>query len=245
MRNFWHITILGLLPALGILCGAVVAEILPFSQRMLSFALHAAAGVVLSMVAVELMPKALQSGPAWLMVGAFIIGGALFILIDAVTEAVVTQVKESGSESAGSWTIYSGMILDIFSDGIMIGTGAAIHPGLGFILSLGQVVADVPTGFATTASFHRHGESRFRRILLMTSFVIPVITGSFLGYYVIGRQGRTLQLSILAITAGMLATMTIEEIVPQAHLGKDVRTSTVFFILGFAALVLLSAYLGP
>ena len=43
---------------------------------------YAAAGVVLAVVSVELMPKVLMADPPWLIVLAFAAGGAFFILID-------------------------------------------------------------------------------------------------------------------------------------------------------------------
>ncbi len=49
------------LPALGNFAGGLLAEVLRPSRRLLSLALHAAAGIVLSVVAVELMPQALQA----------------------------------------------------------------------------------------------------------------------------------------------------------------------------------------
>ncbi len=75
------------------------------------------------------------------------------------------------------------MSLDLFSDGVMIGTGTVLNPALGFLLALGQVPADVPEGFAAVATLRRTGLSRARRLLLAASFAIPVLLGATLGYF--------------------------------------------------------------
>jgi hypothetical protein len=46
------------MPAIGNSVGALVAEWIPSNEKRLSLALHASAGVLLGVVAVELMPNA-------------------------------------------------------------------------------------------------------------------------------------------------------------------------------------------
>jgi zinc transporter, ZIP family len=55
------ILLLVALPAAGNFAGGLLAETVRLSEKRLSLALHAAAGVVLGVVAVELMPKAMQA----------------------------------------------------------------------------------------------------------------------------------------------------------------------------------------
>ena len=83
--------------------------------------------------------------------------------------------------------IYFGVAVDLFSDGVMIGTGSTIDFGLGLLLALGQTPADIPEGFATIATFKDREISRPKRILLSASFVIPI----FLGVDSIGRDNRS------------------------------------------------------
>ena len=68
MTDLLHVLLLALLPAGGNFLGGVLAEFLPISRDRLSLALHAAAGVVLAIVGVEIMPQALNANPAWVVV---------------------------------------------------------------------------------------------------------------------------------------------------------------------------------
>jgi len=56
--------------------GGLLAEVLPFSRRVLSLALHLAAGIVLAVVGLELMGEALEADPPWAPILALVAGGA-------------------------------------------------------------------------------------------------------------------------------------------------------------------------
>ena len=70
---------LALLPALGNFAGGLLAEFRRPSQRNLNRALHFAAGIVLAVVAVELLPRALQNISGWLIGVLFGLGGLTYL----------------------------------------------------------------------------------------------------------------------------------------------------------------------
>ena len=63
--EFLKVMALALLPAIGNFGGGLLAEYLRTTRRTLSLALHAAAGIVIAVVAIELMPEALGGAPPW------------------------------------------------------------------------------------------------------------------------------------------------------------------------------------
>ncbi len=134
--------------------------------------------------------------------------------------------------------------VDLFSDGVIIGTGSTIAFGLGLLLALGQVPADIPEGFATIATFRAQGVARRTRMLLAASFTVPIVLGATIGYWVVRGQPEGFKLGLLAFTAGILLTVAIEEMVTEAHEGEEPRLASIFLVGGFALFALLSAYLG-
>jgi ZIP family zinc transporter len=234
---------LALLPGAGNFAGALLAELRPVSARTLSLALHAAAGVVLAVVGVELMPTALAATTPWVIILAFMLGGVAFILLDQGLDLVrrrATGAKDSGSASL----IYVGVAVDLLSDGIMIGASVVIDFRLALLLALGQVTADLPEGFATMAAFRRQGVSRGKRLLLSASFFIPVLVGAVLSFVFLRGQSELLKLSLLAFTAGILTTVVVEEIVPEAHREAEARLAALALVGGFALFTAVSTYLG-
>ena len=243
MSSYLTVLALTLLPAFGNFAGGIAAEMFRVSQRTLSFALHAAAGIILAVVGIELMPQALEVGPAWLILLLFMAGGAFAALVDRVLTVVRTRTGSSGGD-AGPSAIYFGVAVDLFSDGVIIGTGSTIEFGLALLLALGQLPGDVPEGFATIATFKAKGVSRRRRLLLSASFAIPIVLGATIGYWGVRGQPDVVQFGLLAFTAGILLTVAVEEIVVQAHEDGESRLASMFLVGGFALFGLLSAYLG-
>ena len=246
MSGYFGVLLLTLMPALGNFAGGLLADRVRVSPRMLSVALHLAAGIVFAVVGVELMPQALAGGRAWIMTLLFVAGGGFAVLIDWLMESVRlrsrTGTSDDGAKSS-PWAIYFGVAVDLFSDGVMIGTGSTIDPALGLLLSLGQVPADLPEGFATVATFKAQGVPRGRRLLIAASFAIPIVLGATLSYFALRGQPEVYQFGLLAFTAGILLTVAVEEMVSEAHRSGDPRIAGLFLVGGFALFVLIGEYL--
>ncbi|WP_375600326.1 ZIP family metal transporter [Devosia sp. Naph2] len=240
MHPYLQVLALALLPAFGNFAGGVVAEMVRVDARLLSRSLHLAAGIVVAVVAVELLPEALGGADPWLVVVGFCLGGLTFALLDRVIEHF------AGDEgSTGPWVIYAAVFIDLFSDGLMIGIGSTVSFGLAFVLAIGQVTADIPEGFATIANFRAKGVARAKRLLLAASLVAAPVLGASAGYWLLRDQSTSIQLSALAFTAGLLILAAVEEMLGEAHKSDvDSRTTSLFFLAGFALFVLISSYLG-
>jgi ZIP family zinc transporter len=237
--------VLGLaaLPAAGNFLGGVLAEIVDASERTLSIALHLAAGIVLAVVGLELMPEALNATPAWVPLLAFVAGGAIFIGLDRVIGYVQGRLG-GGEEQAGALAIFAGVSIDLFSDGVMIGTGTVLNPALGLLLALGQVPADLPEGFAAIATLRSAGIRRKRRVLLAAAFAVPILLGATIGFFALRDAPEVLTLAVLALTGGALTTVVVEEMVSEAHGGDTSRLGPIFLTAGFALFGGISVYFG-
>lgn len=244
MSEFSQVLALALIPAAGNLAGGLIAEVVTISRHRLGLALHGAAGIILAVVAVELMPRALEGEPPWAVVVAFILGGSFFVLVDSLVDVAAARRGGSQGEKGKAWTIYFAVAVDLVTDGVIIGTSLTISLGLAFLFALGQVLADIPEGFATMANFKNQGFARPKRVLIAVSFVLPVLLGATLGYWLVRDQPEIVKLVLLAFTAGVLLTGVVEEIVPEAHQEGEARVAAFILVGGFALFTLLSVYLG-
>ncbi|WEX07988.1 ZIP family metal transporter [Chelativorans sp. AA-79] len=219
--------------------GTVLAELTGTSRRTLSRALHVASGVVLAVVAVELLPESLGgAAPPWAVVLGLCLGGAFYILLEWLIER-----SAGGEESAGAWMIYTAVAVDLFSDGLMIGVGSVLSLQLALLLGLGQSMADLPEGFATAANFKNKGQPRGRRLLVAASLILPSLAGASLGYWLLRDRSEALQLTALAFTAGILLIAAVEEMLKQAHeVAEDTRLSAAFLIGGFSLFTIFASY---
>lgn len=241
MEGFGTVLLLALVPALGNFGGGLIAEFLSITPRRISQALHAAAGIVIAVVAVELMPEALGGAPGWAIALAFFLGGVFYLVIEWAIERV--QSGRGASKSSGMWMIYVAVAMDLFSDGLLIGTGSAVSTSLALVLALGQTIADVPEGFAAIANFRSKQVPRTKRILLSASFALRVLLAAGIGYWLLRDQSQPLKLSALVFTAGLLSVAAVEEMITQAHeSAEDTRASVLAFAGGFALFALVSSY---
>lgn len=241
MNEFLLIILFSLVPALGTFAGGIAAEFFKINRKNLSLALHAATGIILAVISIELIPRALNASTPWIVILAFILGGLFFITIDKLLNIV--QIRFSGSSSTAAWAIFLGVAVDSLTDGLMIGTSSLIALPLGFLVALGLVSADLPEGFATIAAFKEKGIKRNIRILLNIAASIPVLIGAITGYLLVKGQPAIVEYAILAFTAGVLLTVTAEEIIPESHKNGEARLAALVLIGGFALFAFISSYL--
>lgn len=239
-----YLTVLGLvlLPGGGTLLGALAAEWIRVSWQTMGAVLHAAAGVAIAVVSVELMPRVIADIQPWLLVVAFIAGAGFSVLL---VRGVRHTVGSLGADGSRPWMVYLAIASDLLSDGLMIGVGAAVSSSLGWILGLSQVVANIPGGFASAGNFRHRGVGRALRLAAAGSAFLPVLVGASIGYWILRDQGTEIQNAGLAFVTGLLLLTTIEDLVPEAD-EPDARRwlTSGAFAAGFAFFALLSLYTG-
>ena len=82
MNDFLQVLLYMAMPALGNFFGGVLAEVFKVSEKTLSLALHTAAGIVLGVTGLELMPQALAAEQPFIPVLAVVAGSVLFVFQD-------------------------------------------------------------------------------------------------------------------------------------------------------------------
>lgn len=230
---------LALLPVAGNFMGAVAAELAPASAVARNRALHAAVGVVLGVVAIEIMPGALGVLDGWEVAAAFSVGGVLYLGIDAAVEC------GAGGGGGRQWMIYVAVAADLFGDGLMIGAGSTVATDVALVLAVGQILADVPEGWATVATLRGAGVARVRRLLLSAALVVPAVVGAAGSWWLLRDRAPQWQWAALVATAGLFAVAVFEDMIREAHEGaEDTSISTLFLLTGFAGFTVVATAVG-
>jgi ZIP family zinc transporter len=244
MSGFWQVLLLSLLPGAGNFAGGLLAEYTSPSPRHLNWALHVASGIVIAIVAVELIPQALGAIAGWWIAGAFAAGGCAYVLLERLIYSVQNRAANNGGSSGSGrmWMIYFAVAIDLTSDGLMLGTGAAVASSLALALAAGQVIADVPEGYATVANFRDKGVPRSRRLMLSLSFFLFVVGAALLSYFLLRGASELVKNGALTFVAGLLTVAAVEDMLEEAHSSKgDTSWSVLWFVAGFALFTLVSA----
>ncbi len=234
---------LAFLPALGNFFGGLLAEAIPVTKRVINYALHLAAGIIVAVVAIEVMPKVLDKVSVWVISGAFLAGGIFYIAMKALVTKWQESKKDSQSVGVGAWMVYAAVAADLIGDGLLIGTATVIDVRLGILLALTQTIADVPEGFATIANFKDKGVSKAKRFILSASFVIPIMLSAVFAFFVLRGQTEVIQLSGLVFVAGLYLLAGIEDLVGEAHeANEDDTFSMMSFLIGFVLFLIASSF---
>lgn len=240
MNDLATIVLISLMPGVGNFAGALIAEAVQTSPRRLNWALHAASGIVIAIVAVELLPRAAQAVSGGWLASAFGAGGLGYILLRA---AVHKAQDTSGRRNrTGMWMVYVAVAIDLVSDGLVLGTGTAVNVGLGLTLAAGQVLADLPEGYAAMSNFRQQGLPRGRRLWLAASFVAFCTLAAVAAFLLLRDLSQPVKLAGLVVVAGMLTLAAVEDILEEAHESQeDTMASSLAFLAGFVLFTLVSA----
>ncbi|HEY5646733.1 MAG TPA: hypothetical protein VIS76_12360 [Pseudomonadales bacterium] len=161
-----------------------------------------------------------------------------YILVEAGVEKLQSG---SGDDRTSMWMIYVAVAVDLTSDGLMLGSGAAVSTELAIVLAAGQVLADLPEGYASLANFRDKGLSRGRRILLSASFILFCTGAALLSYLLLREAGDAPKMAALTFVAGLLTVAAVEDMLEEAHdARRDTPSSVLAFIGGFVLFTLVS-----
>ena len=218
----------GLLASSGLFIGAMPA--LAFKRR-LSHGIIAAimgfgGGVLIALLAVDLMESAFTDGGPFAAAFGFLSGATAFCAINwglAQRGArhrnrcgdCVEQASEADYRGSGK-AIALGAVLDGIPESLVIGLsllgGEQIGPGLvaGFFL------ANVPQGLSSATGMKKAGRSNRYILSLWTGVLLISGVAAAAGYLLLGTASAMVPATILAFAAGGVLAMLAESMIPEA-----------------------------
>lgn len=241
LTEFLQVLALALLPAIGNLLGALIAEGLTIPRWIVGAALHTAAGIAIALISIDLMPRIMGELSVLSLSIAFFIGAAISFLIArglAMLGDSRKQTKLSG------WLVCVAIGTDLVSDGLMTGAGAAVEMRLGLLLAATQLIANIPGGFASTANLKSKNVARHVRMSIAGGMFLAVGLSTALGFLFLRDSSEATKMLVLAGMVGLLLLTTVEDIIPEGDAPRPPRwSSTLAFTLGFIGLALAAGYL--
>ena len=239
MSDLRNVLLLALLPGLGVAVGGVLAEVTPRSRAWLNWSLHGAAGIVIAIATIEVFPEALDVLSRWTVGAAFALGGLAYLGAQMLVE------RRAAGGANRTWMIFLAVATDLFGDGLLIGAGTAVSASLGVTLAVGQIMANIPEGFASIATFRANDVGRSTRLWLTAGFLVPVLGAALLGFLLLRGRPESWQYGALVAAAGLYTVAAFEDIIEEAHeAAEDSRRSTLALIAGFVLFTFVSAALG-
>ncbi|WP_428420469.1 ZIP family metal transporter [Methylibium sp.] len=216
--------------------GGAIAVVKVPSEKTRSLVQHFAAGVVMAVVAGELLPEMTREHRPLGVVIGFVLGVALMLGVKALTERIEQKDEQSGDGKAG---LLIAVGIDVFLDGLLIGVGFAAGERVGTLLVVALTLELLFLGVSVAASLTEAKVGRARSLLTVTGLSVLVVLGALLGGSLLsGLSGLALEI-VLSFGAAALMYLVIEELLTEAHEVKETPLITASFFAGFVALYLL------
>jgi ZIP family zinc transporter len=227
--------------------GAPVAEARTLSSPFVSGALQLAAGILTGIVFMELLPEPFESlQPATVSI-AFCLGAAAFVGFDYFSAWKAARQHDQDDAKANSTSMYVGIMVDVFIDGIIIGIAASVDKPGALPLAIGVGIGQAPLTFVATAAAKRQGTPPGARRRLLLMYTAAILAGAVLGYVVLQSQPAQVQLTLLAGAGGVLLAAVTQVMIPEAieALHDEPPSLTgLMFVVGLALFLLLKGLAG-
>lgn len=239
MSEFFLVIVIAAVTAFLTYLGAPAAERFDVSHRVVSAALQFAAGVLSAIVALKLLPPAVEFGNYVGVVLAFFAGGLMFIAFEYYSAQRQAAKPEAG-QSAASLGFYAGILADMFIDGMVIGIASTLTAGAGIVLALGIAVSTAPLAFVTTATAKRQGMPAEQRRRLSFLYVACVMGGAIAAFVLLRDQPIELRALLIALAAGFLFTTITQSMIPEANREGEPSFAGALYVGGIALYALLT-----
>lgn len=244
-------TMLGfsLLPALVMIAGAALAVWRTPGPMLRSAILHFAAGVIFSVVAVELLPDIVQHHAPYEVALGFGLGVATMLGLRYLTQRLEKQAEanklaaEPDKAAAASaplpWGLLVAIGIDILIDGLLLGIGFAAGAKEGTLLAIALTIELLSLGLATAVELRQDGHGRGRAVAIVAGTSLMLLVGAGIGTTVLrGATGNLLEI-VLSFGLAALLFLVTEELLTEAHEEAETPLLTLAFFVGFLLFLLL------
>ncbi len=225
-----------LLPVAAVVAGAMYAAFRPPGPKARSALQHFAAGVVFSVVGVELLPDIVRQHRAMPVIIGFTLGIAALLTLRSLGPSEESLERSSGRLPA---SFLFAMGIDILIDGFLIGIGFAAGAKEGKLLAFGLTVELLSLGLATVVTLTDAAIPRNKAVMVTSAGASLILVGAALGSTVLrGLSDMWMEL-VLSFGLAALLFLVVEELLVEAHEVPETPLITSTFFAGFLLFLIL------
>ena len=221
------ISVLG--PVIGSLLGVIKQPSEKFLYDMLSFA----AGVMLAISFLQLIPESIQFSNEWICITGIIIGALLMYLTDRLLPHIhpVLCSQEQGCElKKTALYLIIGISLHNLPEGMAMAVGSVTEMKTGIAIALAIAIHDIPEGICTAAPFYHATGKRMRSFFVSAATAFPVIIGFFIAHSIYKNIPLEFVGLIIGTTAGLMIYICADELIPSSC-SRSTNHSTIFYLI--------------
>ncbi len=188
------------------------------------------AGIILSAIALVLVPKGMETLSVWGVIGSFSLGAIIFMLIDK-------RLAKSGGQQA---TLLA-MMMDFVPESIALGAVFAIEPQMALLLAVFIGLQNLPESFNSFRDLVQSGFSVKKTLVIFFILSFFGIISALIGHFFL-RQHPDLTAHLMIFASGGILYLLIQDIIPESKFADNHLTSlgaTLGFLIGIAGEMLI------
>lgn len=230
---------MGFLAGLATGLGALISISLRIiSDRVLSISLGFAAGIMIGISTLGLIPASLEMEAVYITVAGFIVGALFLLLIDISMPHIHKMETQQKQYAKMGYFIAFGITLHNLPEGIAIGATYGISQSLGIMTAITIGIHNVAEGLCVAMPLCLGQVNKFRVVLITTMTGLSTLFGTWLGV-MFGMVSPLFIAFFLAFAAGAMIYITSDELIPKSHKTHS-EFANVGILLGFTFALLLS-----
>ena len=238
----------GLLSGSGLLIGAVGGYYSRLQHSFISRVMTFAAGVLLAVVAVDLVINARGATSLHWTVMGLLCGAAVFSSVNWLLSRrgaqhrkrcgeCVEQPEEEQQPGSGL-AIAAGTFLDGVPEGMVLGL-SVLHqgaPGLGTVTAF--FLANIPEALSSSAGMRKAGRSARYVFGVWIGIALMIGLAAMVAGLVLRGTGPAVRGTVEAFAAGAILALVSETMIPEAFHGSP-QFNGLLLVVGFVALLIL------
>lgn len=239
MKTYLEILVFALIPFLSIIIGGVLGLIRKPSGMFTSSVLHFAAGVVFSVVAVELLPDIVKEhAPLEVGIG-FSLGVISMFLVKYFAEKIEQKSEGHPTKNVLPMGLVAALAIDLIIDGLLVGVGFAAGNKEGVLLSVAMSFEVFALGLAVTLTCRKREVSAKKNLYMLFILGLTFFIGAVIGITLLsGLSSEMLEL-VLSFGLAALLFLVTEELLMEAHEEKETPFQTACFFAGFLLFLII------
>ncbi len=195
----------------------------PVKYEIIHFLISFGAGIMLSAIALVLVPRGMEDLDLVPLIITFISGAVLFMLID-----------EKLAKNGGQTSTLLAMLMDFIPESIALGALFATDLNAAILLAIFIGLQNLPEAFNAYRDLVQSGWSVKRTLVIFffTSFL--GLGGALIGHFFLSDQ-PTITASMMTFSAGGILYLLIQDIIPEGKLENDYKISlgaSIGFLIG-------------
>lgn len=231
------IYLFALIPVASILIGGLIGIFSSPSGAFRSSVLHFAAGVVFSVVAVELLPDIIKKHQPIEVAIGFSLGIITMLAVKYFSEKI--EKNSAKKQDALPIGLLVALGIDLLIDGLLLGVGFAAGKKEGVLLSVALALETLSLGLAVILALSKSNFNTKIKFFILLLLGIIFFVGAVIGITMLAGLSQEILELVLSFGLAALLFLVTEELLTEAHEEKETLLQTSMFFIGFLIFLII------